>query len=63
MPPISTPPNAVVFAAGRIETRDLLGGGLPIGLAAPLVFRRMERAGPRLGAFSSLYNLVFIFFL
>lgn len=36
--PISTPPNAIAFASGRIRSRDLLLPGLVIGLAAtPLV--------------------------
>lgn len=35
--PISTPTNAIVFAAGRLETRDLLAGGLLIGALAPIL--------------------------
>ena len=35
--PISTPPNAVAFASGRIQTSDLLGVGLLLALLGPLV--------------------------
>jgi sodium-dependent dicarboxylate transporter 2/3/5 len=35
--PISTPPNAIVFSAGRLESRDLLAGGLLIGTLAPFL--------------------------
>ena len=35
MLPVSTPPNAVAFATGQIETRDLRPGGLLIGLLGP----------------------------
>ena len=35
MLPVSTPPNAVAFATGEIETRDLRPGGLLIGLLGP----------------------------
>jgi len=33
--PISTPPNAIAFASGRLATADFLRGGLLIGLIAP----------------------------
>jgi sodium-dependent dicarboxylate transporter 2/3/5 len=35
--PISTPPNAVAFASGRVRTADLLGVGLVLAVAGPLV--------------------------
>jgi solute carrier family 13 (sodium-dependent dicarboxylate transporter), member 2/3/5 len=35
--PISTPPNAVAFANGRVRTADLLGVGLILAVAGPLV--------------------------
>ena len=35
--PISTPPNAVAFASGRVKTADLLGIGLILAVAGPLV--------------------------
>lgn len=35
--PVSTPPNAVVYSTGEIETRDLRPGGLLIGLLGPVV--------------------------
>lgn len=33
--PVSTPPNAVAFATGRIQTRDFRPGGLLIGVVGP----------------------------
>ncbi len=33
--PVSTPPNAIAFAQGRLEARDFLAGGLLVGLIAP----------------------------
>jgi len=33
--PVSTPPNAIAFSTGEIETRDLRPGGLLIGLLGP----------------------------
>lgn len=33
--PISTPPNAIVYGAGYMKTRDLACGGIVIGLIAP----------------------------
>ena len=33
--PVSTPPNALVFASGHVTTRDLMGVGLLVGLAGP----------------------------
>lgn len=33
--PISTPPNAMAFASGRLSTADFLSGGLLVGLLAP----------------------------
>lgn len=33
--PVSTPPNAVAYATGEIQTRDLRPGGLLIGLLGP----------------------------
>jgi sodium-dependent dicarboxylate transporter 2/3/5 len=35
MLPVSTPPNAVAYSTGEIETRDLRPGGLLIGLLGP----------------------------
>lgn len=35
--PVSTPPNAIAFSYGRIETRDLVTGGLAIGVIGPLL--------------------------
>ncbi len=35
--PISTPPNAIAYGTGELETRDLLQGGLFLGLLAPLI--------------------------
>jgi sodium-dependent dicarboxylate transporter 2/3/5 len=35
--PISTPPNAIAFSTGKLETADFMKGGLLIGLTAPLV--------------------------
>ena len=35
--PVSTPPNAVAFSTGEIETRDLRPGGLLIGLLGPIL--------------------------
>jgi sodium-dependent dicarboxylate transporter 2/3/5 len=35
--PISTPPNAIAYGTGRLETSDFLTGGLLIGGVAPLV--------------------------
>jgi sodium-dependent dicarboxylate transporter 2/3/5 len=35
--PVSTPPNAVAYATGEIQTRDLRPGGLLIGLIGPVV--------------------------
>ncbi len=32
---ISTPPNAIVYATGRLGSRDLLAGGLAVGAVAP----------------------------
>jgi sodium-dependent dicarboxylate transporter 2/3/5 len=37
MLPVSTPPNAVAFATGEIETRDLRPGGMLIGLLGPVL--------------------------
>ncbi len=33
--PVSTPPNALVFASGHVTTRDLMGVGLLVGLVGP----------------------------
>ena len=33
--PVSTPPNAVAFSTGEIQTRDLRPGGLLVGLLGP----------------------------
>lgn len=33
--PISTPPNAIAYATGKLNTHDFLRGGLVIGLLAP----------------------------
>ncbi|MFH1852064.1 MAG: DASS family sodium-coupled anion symporter [Candidatus Neomarinimicrobiota bacterium] len=35
--PISTPPNAIAFATGRLQTSDFIRGGLLIGLLAPAI--------------------------
>jgi sodium-dependent dicarboxylate transporter 2/3/5 len=35
--PVSTPPNALALASGRIEARDLVRIGLLVGVLAPLV--------------------------
>lgn len=35
--PVSTPPNAVAFSTGEIQTRDLRPGGIIIGLLGPAV--------------------------
>jgi sodium-dependent dicarboxylate transporter 2/3/5 len=35
--PVSTPPNAVAFSTGEIQTRDLRPGGILIGLLGPVV--------------------------
>ena len=35
--PVSTPPNAVAFATGEIDTKDLRPGGILIGLLGPVV--------------------------
>jgi sodium-dependent dicarboxylate transporter 2/3/5 len=35
--PISTPPNAVAYASGRLKTADLLGVGLLLAIVGPLV--------------------------
>ncbi|UCH10176.1 MAG: DASS family sodium-coupled anion symporter [Fidelibacterota bacterium] len=35
--PISTPPNAIAFASGRLATRDFLKGGLLMGLLGPAI--------------------------
>jgi sodium-dependent dicarboxylate transporter 2/3/5 len=37
MLPVSTPPNAIAFSTGEIETRDLRPGGFLIGLLGPAV--------------------------
>jgi sodium-dependent dicarboxylate transporter 2/3/5 len=35
--PVSTPPNAIAFSTGEIQTRDLRPGGLLIGLLGPVL--------------------------
>ena len=36
--PISTPPNAIVYGSGHVKAKDLIGGGVLVGLlAVPLV--------------------------
>jgi sodium-dependent dicarboxylate transporter 2/3/5 len=35
--PVSTPPNAVAYSTGEIQTRDLRPGGILIGLLGPAV--------------------------
>jgi sodium-dependent dicarboxylate transporter 2/3/5 len=35
--PVSTPPNAVAYSTGEIQTRDLRPGGLLIGLLGPCI--------------------------
>ena len=34
--PISTPPNAIAFGTGRLQSMDFLPGGLLVGLLAPV---------------------------
>jgi sodium-dependent dicarboxylate transporter 2/3/5 len=36
--PISTPPNALAYASGRLASRDFLGIGLLLGIVGPVVF-------------------------
>ena len=33
--PVSTPPNAIAFSTGELETKDLRPGGVLIGLLGP----------------------------
>jgi sodium-dependent dicarboxylate transporter 2/3/5 len=35
--PVSTPPNAIAFAQGRLQARDFLPGGLLVGVLAPVI--------------------------
>ena len=35
--PVSTPPNAVAYSTGEIQTRDLRPGGILMGLLGPVV--------------------------
>jgi sodium-dependent dicarboxylate transporter 2/3/5 len=35
--PVSTPPNAIAFSTGLIKQKELLPGGLLIGLLGPLL--------------------------
>ena len=35
--PVATPPNAMVFATGRLQTWDLVRVGLVVGLIAPAI--------------------------
>ncbi len=35
--PISTPPNAIAFVSGNIDTKDFIKGGLIVGLLAPIL--------------------------
>lgn len=35
--PVSTPPNAIAFAQGKLEARDFLPGGILVGIVAPAV--------------------------
>ena len=35
--PISTPPNAIAFAAGGLKTTDFVRGGLLMGILGPLL--------------------------
>jgi sodium-dependent dicarboxylate transporter 2/3/5 len=35
--PVSTPPNAIAFSTGEINTRDLRPGGIMIGLLGPMI--------------------------
>ena len=37
MLPVSTPPNAIAFATGRLEVRDMLAPGLALNVAGALV--------------------------
>ena len=41
--PVSTPPNAVAYSTGEIQTRDLRPGGLLIGLASAVLLLRTDR--------------------
>lgn len=34
---LSTPPNAIAFSTGKIQTKDLRAGGLLIGLLGPVL--------------------------
>lgn len=45
--PVSTPPNALVFATGHVAGRDLRGAGLVVGLVwLPLAVGWVARVGP-----------------
>ncbi|RLA46173.1 MAG: hypothetical protein DRR42_18660 [Gammaproteobacteria bacterium] len=35
--PISTPPNAIAYGTGQLQSSDFLIGGLLVGLVAPVV--------------------------
>lgn len=35
--PVSTPPNAIAFAQGQLQSRDFLPGGILVGIIAPTV--------------------------
>ena len=35
--PISTPPNALAYASGKISIKDFISGGIIIGILAPLI--------------------------
>lgn len=35
--PISTPPNAIAFTSGRLQSTDFVRGGIVVGIAAPLL--------------------------
>lgn len=47
--PVSTPPNALVFATGFVPVRRFLGGGIGIGLVAPPAAVAWCFAAARLG--------------
>jgi sodium-dependent dicarboxylate transporter 2/3/5 len=47
MLPIATPPNAIVFASGEVEMRDMVRAGLILNLVGVLVITTLPTPGPR----------------